>query len=278
MTTKTLTTILFLAISFVSLSQQDSLRPKKVLPPKISHAEPLYSDLVRDLGARRGEHEWNVGAGFSRSHHHEYFSSLVEYEFAPINRLGFEVEVPFVVSSRWNDSTARNSESSIEGFKLSTQYTFLVSERMKTSMAVGYTHEFEFVPFQNYDEENMFHGNDFRPFFVAAKRWGNSFHTMIIAGPEWETHRTEPNLFASNLDVSAHYVLPKTGHFIGFEINNQWVSGELTSYLRPQMRLTLSSTLKIGLVSEIPLTKNERSGFFCRLIYEPRAKLFSGRR
>lgn len=269
MTANTLTAIACTLLSFSSFSQKDSLLPK------VSHAEPLYVDLIRDLGARRGEHEWNVGTGFSRSHHHEYFSSLVEYEFAPFNRLGFEVEVPFVVSSKWNDSTARNSESSIEGLKLATQFTFFVSTRLQTSLAIGYTHEFEFVPIQHYDTENMFHGNDLRPFFVAAKRWGRSFHTMVIAGPEWETHRTEKDLFAANLDVSAHYVLPETGHFVGAEVNNQWLDGKLTSMLRPQMRLTLSSTVKIGLVSEIPLTKNGKSGFFCRLIYEPKARLFS---
>ena len=97
---------------------------------------------------------------------------------------------------------------------------------------------------------------------------------MIIAGPEWETHRVEPDLYAANLDISAHYILPQSGHFVGVEVNNQWLEGELTSVLRPQMRLTLSSTVKIGLVSEIPLTSNGKSGFFCRLIYEPSEKLF----
>ncbi|HAI17051.1 MAG TPA: phosphoribosylformylglycinamidine synthase, partial [Xanthomarina gelatinilytica] len=30
-------------------------------PLKILHAEPLYIDLIRDLGARKGEKEWNIG-------------------------------------------------------------------------------------------------------------------------------------------------------------------------------------------------------------------------
>ncbi|GCC52860.1 hypothetical protein SanaruYs_30990 [Chryseotalea sanaruensis] len=32
---------------------------------KIDHAEPLYIDLIRDLGARKGEREWNVGLGMT---------------------------------------------------------------------------------------------------------------------------------------------------------------------------------------------------------------------
>ena len=30
-------------------------------PDKVLHAEPFYIDLIRDLGARKGEKEWNVG-------------------------------------------------------------------------------------------------------------------------------------------------------------------------------------------------------------------------
>jgi len=48
----------------------DSLYIEQVLhdlpnaKPKVLHAEPLFIDLIRDLGARKGEREWNVGFGF----------------------------------------------------------------------------------------------------------------------------------------------------------------------------------------------------------------------
>ena len=45
-----------------------------VKPAKISHAEPLYLDLVRDLGARKGEREWNVGTQFSQGGGHRLAS------------------------------------------------------------------------------------------------------------------------------------------------------------------------------------------------------------
>lgn len=46
-----------------SLYIQEVENPK--LRPKILHAEPLYIDLIRDLGARKGEKEWNVGFGLA---------------------------------------------------------------------------------------------------------------------------------------------------------------------------------------------------------------------
>ena len=60
--------ILF-SINAFCQSQLDSLKQNnpdtivKKLPPKVDHAEPLYIDLMRDLGARKGEAEINVGFG-----------------------------------------------------------------------------------------------------------------------------------------------------------------------------------------------------------------------
>ncbi|SMB98017.1 hypothetical protein SAMN00120144_3514 [Hymenobacter roseosalivarius DSM 11622] len=73
---------------------EDSQEPDKVL-----HAEPLYIDLIRDLGARKGEKEWNVGLGLTDNLRYDSYQLLVEYEWAPINRLGLEVEVPLTFYS-----------------------------------------------------------------------------------------------------------------------------------------------------------------------------------
>jgi hypothetical protein len=64
-------------------------------PAKLLHAEPLYIDLIRDLGARKGEKEWNVGLGLIDNNNYDKYEALVEYEFAPIDRLGLEIELPF---------------------------------------------------------------------------------------------------------------------------------------------------------------------------------------
>ena len=43
--------------------KQHKKKNRKKKPLKIEHAEPLFIDLIRDLGARKGEREWNVGMG-----------------------------------------------------------------------------------------------------------------------------------------------------------------------------------------------------------------------
>jgi len=59
-------------------------------PDKVLHAEPLYIDLIRDLGARKGEKEWNIGLGLTDINTFDEYTALVEYEWAPINRLGLK--------------------------------------------------------------------------------------------------------------------------------------------------------------------------------------------
>lgn len=51
---------LMLLLSFSLLINGDLLAQEYV---KIKHAEPLYLDLMRDLGARKGEAEFNIGYG-----------------------------------------------------------------------------------------------------------------------------------------------------------------------------------------------------------------------
>jgi hypothetical protein len=65
--------------------------------PKVLHAEPLYIDLIRDLGARKGEKEWNAALGLTDNQSFDEYTALVEYEWAPLNRLGLEVELPFAL-------------------------------------------------------------------------------------------------------------------------------------------------------------------------------------
>lgn len=66
-------------------------------PAKVLHAEPLYIDLIRDLGARKGEKEWNIGLGLTDNQRFDSYEALVEYEWAPIDRFGLEVELPFTL-------------------------------------------------------------------------------------------------------------------------------------------------------------------------------------
>lgn len=61
------------------MNEADSTHFKKE-PAKVLHAEPLYIDLIRDLGARKGEKEWNVGMGLTDNGDFDEYSALVEFD------------------------------------------------------------------------------------------------------------------------------------------------------------------------------------------------------
>ena len=149
---------------------------------KVLHAEPLFIDLIRDLGARKGEKEWNIGLGLTDRTKYDEYTALIEYEWAPIDRLGLEIELPFSLYYPTMDNADAPS-SRLNSLKLAGQYSFYVSEKHSTSMALGYIHEFQLPDFNQYGSIGILKGNVFNPFFVAAKRWGNTFHTLLYTGP-----------------------------------------------------------------------------------------------
>lgn len=240
-------------------------------PVKVLHAEPLYIDLIRDLGARKGEKEWNVGMGLTDNNLYDSYEALVEYEFAPIDRLGLEVELPFTFYYR-NDSSAGTVPSSrLNSLKLAAQWSFLVSEKVSTTLALGYLHEFEMTGFANYGKTNLFEGNLFNPFFIAAKRWGQNFHTLVYTGPAISKHFGK-NHWNTTMEVHSniHYMIPGTRNFIGVEFNKEFRSGDFDMVIRPQMRVSITERLLVGIVTGIPVQReNERFSSFIRLIYEP---------
>ncbi|MEA1786031.1 HAEPLYID family protein [Arenibacter sp. GZD96] len=239
-------------------------------PAKVLHAEPLYIDLIRDLGARKGEKEWNVGFGITDNQDFDEYVALVEYEWAPIDRLGLEVELPFSFFYPTNNGTTAPS-SKLQSLKLAGQYSFYVSEKHKTSMALGYIHEFEITEFNNYGKESFFTGNVYNPFFVVAKRWGTNFHTLLYTGPQFFHHfsngQTETNW---QINTNIHYMIDGTRNFIGIEFNKDVRRKDFDMVLRPQMRVGITENLLIGIVTGIPIGREtERFSTFFRLIYEP---------
>jgi hypothetical protein len=135
---------------------------------KVLHAEPLYIDLIRDLGARKGEKEWNVGFGLTDNSRYDSHTALVEYEFAPIDRLGLEIELPFTFYNTSNKEIIDSiPQSKLNGLKLAAQYSFFVSEKLKTSLAIGYINELEVTPFSSIKTGgNFFTGNIYNPFLL----------------------------------------------------------------------------------------------------------------
>lgn len=246
------------------------------LPVKVKHIEPLYVDLIRDLGARKGEREWNIGFGSAHLNDHVELTTLVEYEFAPVNRLGFEVEIPFTFSLGSHNQEEPLPGNRLDGLKLATQYTFLVSPRFNTSAAIGYLNEFELTSFNRYGKERIVRANLMHPFLVFAKSWKNNIHTMLITGPEWEKEmRSSQTEFYVHLNGSIHYAVPSTKSVIGLEVNTLMSQYFTSVVLRPQMRIIVSKTSKVGLVAGIPTdTRYDSYSFFVRWIYEPQSKKF----
>jgi hypothetical protein len=245
---------------------------------KVLHAEPLYIDLIRDLGARKGEKEWNLGLGMTDRNKYDSYTALLEYEWAPVNRLGLEVELPFTIYHNRSGDVNNDSipSSKLNGLKLAAQYTFFVSLKHSTSLAIGYLHEFAMVPFDRYSEKTIYNGNIFNPFFVAAKRWGENFHTLVYTGPVIENLMDNSNSekIIYNMNANFHYMIDGTRNFVGIEFNNWFQSNDYDLVIRPQMRVSIAQNLLIGIVTGIPIQReSERLSTFIRIIYEPGRKL-----
>ncbi len=239
-------------------------------PAKVTHAEPLYIDLIRDLGARKGEKEWNIGLGLNDRSDRDEYIALVEYEWAPINRLGLEVELPFTIYPSGTPA-GEALGSRLNSLKLAGQYSFFVSEKWQTTLAIGYIHEFELPSFASYGSGKWMTGNVYNPFFVAAKRWAHDIHTLIYTGPVFHHDFATGHVgTAFQVNSNLHYMIPSSRNFIGVEFNKEAYQGRLDVTIRPQMRVSIADHLLVGIVTGIPVDKSrERLSTFLRLIYEP---------
>lgn len=254
----------------------DSAQKKQVkIYPKISHAEPLYVDLMRDLGARKGEAEVNFGLGVAAHKNFNEYNGFVEYEWAVANRLGMEVEVPFSFTRRSADIPGEIPGNKISGIKLATQYTFLVDVRSQTSMAIGYLHEFELNYFNRLgNHESFFTGMEMNPIFIAAKKI-KQLNLLLYTGPVFENSFEDHDFnVMGTVNTSFLYVLPNQRHFIGIENNMDFDKDEFHYVLRPQIKIAFQHNFAIGFVTGIPVSRHEGVGmeFTTRIIWEPARK------
>lgn len=261
------TTLLLLLISVTLITNAQFTSSN--LPEKVKHAEPLFMDLVRDLGARKGEKEINVGADFSNTKDVTEYAFLVEYEFAPVHRLGLEVEADFSFYKSTKEGIP-TPENRLEVLRFSSQYSFYVSTPHSATMALGYTQLIGLTAFNSYGQKNILETVAYNPFFVVAKRWRNHLHSLLYAGPVIEhnilNHKTNKSW---QLNTSFHYVIPHTGHFIGLEINKEIDRGNFHITLRPQAKVKLNKALALGIVTGFPIhNKEEKFSSFFRVIWE----------
>lgn len=241
-------------------------------PDKVLHAEPLYIDLIRDLGARKGEKEWNFGLGITDNLEYDSYEALVEYEWAPINRLGLEVELPFTFYSKLNGTTNNEKPANkLESIKTAVQWTFLVSQRASTSMAIGYINELALADLNKLGKQRSVTGNVFNPFLIAAKRWGNNFHSLLYTGPVLEKPFSGGSWHSRyEINTSFHYMIPGTRNFVGTEFNKELHGSDFDMVIRPQLRVGIADNLLIGIVAGIPVRReNQRMSSFVRVIWEP---------
>ncbi|GAB3656321.1 hypothetical protein GCM10028791_28080 [Echinicola sediminis] len=249
------------------ISQVESIQK----PAKVLHAEPLYIDLIRDLGARKGEKEWNIGLGLTDNLKYDSYEALIEYEWAPINRLGLEVELPFTFYTPVNNTEKDSIPSNrLNSLKIAAQWSFFVNEAMATSMAIGYINEFELSEFSNFGEPTV-KGNIYNPFLVVAKRWGYNIHSLIYTGPKIEqAFLTNEFHLTYDVNTSFHYMISGTRNFIGLEFNKTFDDKDFDMTIRPQMRLGVADNLMIGIVGGVPVSREkQRLSSFIRLIWEP---------
>jgi hypothetical protein len=153
-------------------------------------------------------------------------------------------------------------------------HSFFVSEKLKTSLAFGYIHEFELNSFNNYGNKNIYVGNIYNPFFIAAKRWGNNFHTLLYTGPRFNHHFDSKELYFDwQMNSNFHYMISGTRNFIGIEFNKVINKDDFDMTIRPQMRVSVADNILVGIVGGIPVNRsNERLSTFIRLIWEPKHK------
>ena len=252
----------------------------KFLRPKVLHAEPLFIDLIRDLGARKGEREWNVGAANVDRLRFDRYEALIEYEWAPRDRLGLEVELPMTFYAPVTSNLdATKPSNRIESLKIAAQWSFLVSQKHRASIALGYINEFEMVDLKRIRNDALFTGNVFNPFVVAAKRLGTNWHSLIYTGPAFTYHFRDANWDREyELHLNLHYMIPNSRNFVGIEVNSYFASAGNELWLRPQMRLSINEHLLVGIVSGIPIRNpNEGLSSFVRFIYEPPHRLKSAK-
>lgn len=258
--------------------------------PELKHYAPLYLDIPAELNVRKGYKEVDVAGGYADFRDFNGVRSLIEYDFAPINNLGFEIEVPFVFVHDKHPFPAGDpeevvvpeeggAEASAMALRLGFTYTVLTLPTAKTTFAVGYNNELETSPFKESGGRRfgdpVFSANVYNPFLVAAKVWGERFHSMIYTGPaikqDFESNKSKTQ-YRLNTILSYRFGKGDNESFAGVECNQSFGKDlKAQLLLRPQVQLHLSERWKLGLIAGIPVeteTHLKGSGFI-RVMYSP---------
>lgn len=282
-----ITTVCMLLSSTLLHAQEINTTTSKNTEPELKHYMPLYLDIPAELNVKKGFQEVNVAGGYADYKHFNGVRTLLEYDFAPVDRLGIEIEVPFVFVHNKTASVPAEHENTVHeeggaaasamGLRIGFNYSVHTFAKAKTTLAAGYFNELETAPFKSFGKP-VFTANIYNPFIAAAKIWGERFHTMIYAGPaikqEFESRETITQ-YKLNTILSWRFGKRDKETFAAVECNQAFAKDNKPQLLlRPQVQLQLTERWKLGLVAGIPVKTASGlngSGFF-RLIYSPAIK------
>ncbi|WP_344830729.1 HAEPLYID family protein [Chryseobacterium ginsenosidimutans] len=271
-----------LAVTNPLLAQENNLDNNK--ETELKHYMPLYLDFPAEMNVKKGYQEINIAGGYADFKNFEGVRTLIEYDFAPIDKLGFEIEVPFIfVHNKLLDESATENEhitvpeeggaaEDAMALRIGFNYSFLTLPEAKTTISAGYFNELETSSFQEF-RKPLFVANVYNPFIAIAKIWGERFHTMVYTGPaikqKFKSNETKTQ-YRFNTILSYRFGKEEKESFIGLECNQTFSAEDQPQMiLRPQIQLQLTENFKIGIVAGIPVkTSNELNGSgFLRLIY-----------
>lgn len=257
-------------VSFEGISQSVIINPD-TLEPKIKHVDPVFEDLTTALGARKGDKEANVNFGYARlrSNHHIVEAQL-EYEFAPMDNLGFEINIPFSLYVNNDLATVERPGNQMEFVQWASQYTFYSNPQKGISMALGFKNIFDISSPERESNNFQIQSINYYPFLVFGKNWRDKFFLLFSGGPELtqELRPLEWEL-GFNLNSNFHYGFSKKDHFIGLEINKKMQDGAMEMYIRPQLILDVGKDFIFGLAIGFPTGKeDEKINGFLRLAYQ----------
>lgn len=205
--------------------------------------EPMIFDLMRPLGARRGEMEVNA---------------LVDYD-ARAGGLSWAPELEYA----FDDGFALEVELPFENADLS-KYKFGLQKTMETDLARGMINGWQSILYKDYGSKYI--SADVT--YIHALRWNERWSSVSLLGLRMHHlnghTRTDPLLNNSVLyDVSTRLTL-------GLEFNHEMQSGNRWRYrVTPQMHYDLNQfyTAQLGwALSNLDGPKKETSLFSMRLI------------
>lgn len=188
--------------------------------------EPLYIDLIRNLGSGRGELEVNVLAATSyrRTAEIPTIGWGPEIEYAPLKGFGLELEMPM-------------ADGRVEGVKGGAQVTLGSFAARRLEFGVLGTHE----------QSVQTVGSGTLLAVLTGVRFSSHVQAITIVGPTLTTARGRKPVGGGQLSPSVFYQVTRRLTF-GVELGHHIQAGERSSQtVLPQVHVSPDSHVKIQL-------------------------------